>query len=149
MHYKHVQKMCVISDIVSIGSLLSHTCFLMTPVFSLQLPDGDKRHTTPVGRRRKRVRPQQSRVHGEGAAEQRGVPARWLPGGRSPVHQRAAGRPAELHSVQQPLGGPSQTGAPPGGAWRRWQSLRAQPQVAEGQSFVLAIRWNIFLYLTQ
>lgn len=62
------------------------------------------------------MRTQQSGVHGEGAAKQRGVSARRLPGGRPLVHQRLASRPAELHPVQQPVGGASQAGAAHGGA---------------------------------
>ncbi|KAA8578906.1 hypothetical protein FQN60_011520 [Etheostoma spectabile] len=52
-------------------------------------------------RRERRVRSQQSPVHGEGAAEQRGVPAGGLPVRREFVHRRPAGGPPELHPVQQ------------------------------------------------
>lgn len=88
----------------------------VTPVFSLQLTDGGQTCAVRLRRRRGPVWSQQSRVHGESAAEQRGVPARRLPGGRPLVHQRPASRPAELHPVQQPFGGASQTGTAPGGA---------------------------------
>lgn len=133
---QHFQVTFVRSDIVcgvSLHLLQLFPMASMTPVHSLQLPDGDQSCAAPVWRRSECVQPQQSRVHGEGAAEQRGLPTWGLRRGCSPVHQCPAGRPAELHPVQQPLCSPPQTGAPPGGAGRCRQSMRAQPQVAKGQ----------------
>lgn len=110
-------------------------CFpSVSAAFHLQLSDCRQAREVSGCRQHGRLWPQQGWVHGEGAAEQRGVPARGLSGRRPLVQRGSAGRPAKLHPVQQSVGCFSQTWGTPGSSWRCWKSLWTQSQVAKSKS---------------
>lgn len=72
------------------------------PVFILQFLDSRQTCWVFFQTREEQLWSQQSRVHGEGATEQRGLPAWRLSDAGWVVHRSLAGRSTKLHPVQQP-----------------------------------------------
>lgn len=72
----------------------------LSPVFRLHLSDSRQAYPRRSWRWRGQVWSQQSRVHGESAAEQWSVSARRLWGGCTFVHRRLERWPTELHPLQ-------------------------------------------------